>query len=281
MPRLLTWLLVSLLSSAGWLAAQTTAPAPTSKATHAKRSKARAAKSARQEAPVAAQLPPPPPPTPEQMPAVPPQVTYSNGLLSVNAQNSTLGDIFSAVHRQMGASIELPPGVGSERVAARLGPAPAKDVISSLLTGSNFNYIILGSDAQPDGVQRVIVTARAGAAPLAGAPPSNPPGPLGVQNRIPTSPEPEPDTADEESAQEIQQEEQAQPGQFQPAIGQQPAPVPGQPQPLPPDQNAQGQPGDQQNQVRTPEQMLQELQRMQRLNQPNGQPPQNPQQQPQ
>src|SRR5689334_21605058 len=46
--------------------------------------------------------PPPLPPTLEQMSAVPPKVTFSNGMLTIVAQNSTLSDIPRAVRAQTG-----------------------------------------------------------------------------------------------------------------------------------------------------------------------------------
>ncbi len=70
--------------------------------------------------------PPPPPPTLEQLPAVPPKVTFSNGLLTIVAENSTLADILRAVRAQTGAVVEVPPNA-TERVVAHLGPGPARE----------------------------------------------------------------------------------------------------------------------------------------------------------
>jgi len=95
--------------------------------------------------------------TPEQMPPRPPQVSYSNGQLLVIAHNSTLADILSAVSSQTGAVIDVPPGSGSERVAGRIGPGPARDVLAALLNGSQFDYIIVASLANPAGVEHVIL----------------------------------------------------------------------------------------------------------------------------
>jgi hypothetical protein len=106
---------------------------------------------------------PPPPPvaipqmTPEQLPAQPPRVSYQNGRLTVDSQNSTLGDVLTAIRRQTGAQLDLPAGVGSERVAAHLA-GPPREVITSLLDGSNLGYIILGSPDNPDSLQKVILT---------------------------------------------------------------------------------------------------------------------------
>src|SRR5450631_4444288 len=95
----------------------------------------------------------------EQMPAMPPQVAYRNGGLSVVAQNSTLVDILRAVRTQTGASIDMPPNA-TERVVGRFGPGPAREVMATLLNGSHFNYVMAGSAAEPDGLQRLVLTAQ-------------------------------------------------------------------------------------------------------------------------
>jgi len=86
-----------------------------------------------------------PPATLEQLPSKAPTITYENGLLTISADNSTLGDILQRIQIQTGAEVDIPPGA-DERVVTHLGPGPAGDVIRSLLTGSHFNYIIVGSN---------------------------------------------------------------------------------------------------------------------------------------
>jgi hypothetical protein len=106
--------------------------------------------------------PPAPPPvlTPEQMPPRPPEVTWDGKLLSINAENSTLSDILVAVRTRTGAAIDLPPATAGERMAARFGPAPAREVLTSLLSGTNYDYIIQASETDEDVVQTVILTPR-------------------------------------------------------------------------------------------------------------------------
>jgi hypothetical protein len=188
--------------------------------------------------------PPPPPPTLEQMPALPPQVRYSRGQLTIVAENSTLADILRAVRTQTGAVVEAPPNA-TERVVAHLGPGPARDVLAALLNGTHFNYVMVGSPAHPDSVERLILTSKSGgnpeAVPVVPAAQSNNPvqmddvGPQGTD----ISEQPVDDPA-ENSSGEI-------------------------PQPQP---NAQ--------QVKTPEQLLRELQQQQQQQQqqpPPGAPP--------
>lgn len=200
---------------------------------------------------------PAPPPTPEEMPPSPPQVTMQHGMLSITAENSTMGDILNAVRKQTGAVLETPPGLSSERVAANLGPGTPQSVVQQLFAGSRFDYIIVGSAQNPGTLQRIIVTARSGgtgAPNVASNGPINPP-----QNTY----QPAPDVSE-------QMDEEPQP-EPEPA-----APEP--PQVTPP---TQAQPYS--NQPKTPEQLLQELQQMQQQQQgrpprPNvqGPPPQQP-----
>lgn len=97
--------------------------------------------------------------TPEQRPAAAPIVIYLNGKLSVSAKNSTLGDVLRAIANKTGAAIDVPENA-NERVVSQLGPAPARDVMSSLLNGSHFNYVMVGSESDPNSVVRVVLTAK-------------------------------------------------------------------------------------------------------------------------
>jgi len=45
-------------------------------------------------------------------------------------------------------------------VAVHLGPAPAREVLSSLLYGTDFNYVIQAKDDDPDGLRSVVLTVR-------------------------------------------------------------------------------------------------------------------------
>jgi len=97
------------------------------------------------------------PMTPEQLPAEPPRVSYENGQLTIDSQNSTLTAVLNAIGHQLGAQLEMPPGAATERVAVYLSGS-ARQAISALLDGSSLNYVIMGSPENPDGVQKVILT---------------------------------------------------------------------------------------------------------------------------
>lgn len=97
----------------------------------------------------------------DQLPPTPAQVSYQGGLLTISAQNSTLGEILRDVHSLTGAAIEIPPGpAANERVVANLGPGEPRDVLAGLLNGSQFNYVMLGSNSDPAAVASVLLTSK-------------------------------------------------------------------------------------------------------------------------
>ena len=97
----------------------------------------------------------------DAIPAVAPQVTYQDGLLTIVAPNSTLADILRGVRKHTSADIEI-PATASERVVTRLGPGPAREVMAELLNGSRFNYILLGSPEDANALVRVVLVAKTG-----------------------------------------------------------------------------------------------------------------------
>jgi hypothetical protein len=133
----------------------------------AKRHSAKATAKPEQQTPP---TPAAPPPTMAQMPASAPRVDFQSGELTISAQNSTLGDILKAVRAQTGATIEL-PGNAPERVVGTFGPGPARDVLTSLLNGSHFNYLLLGSSTDPNALDRVILMAKSSGGAVENTPP--------------------------------------------------------------------------------------------------------------
>lgn len=206
---------------------------------------------------------------PSQLPSVPPRVSFQQGELTVIAENSTLGDIFGAIRNATGIKIETQGGPSGDRVAAKIGPAPAKEVLLSLLQGSRYDYVMLGSLADSEQVERVILTPKtAGGTQTASAP---------TQPQMPAQqarPETDDENTDENAAEEdtgpppVRGPDRPQPEQ--PGAAVQPAPnvqmQPQNPQNPPTNPNPNGQ-------VKTPEQLLQELrERQQQQQQQQGDP---------
>jgi hypothetical protein len=201
--------------------------------------------------------PPPQPLTPlvpltlEQMPATPPEVSYRDGVLTIAAENSTLGDILRAVRAQTHAAVDVPSNA-TERVVSRFGPGPAREVLAELLNGSHFNYVLMGSAADPNSLERVILTPKLpSASDAASQPPDNSAAPNGFALRseqgssAASAAEMADDPADDQDNDVVD-----------PAA-------------------AQGANPDQPNNrqaIKTPEQLLQELQRQQQLRQQPGGP---------
>jgi hypothetical protein len=228
--------------------------------------------------------PPTAPQAPLDMPPQAPRVNYVNGQLTIRAENSTLADVLNAVRARTGTPIDVPPSAMTDRVAVHLGPAPPREVLSALLDGSNFNYVILGSEQNPESVQRVVLTPRSPESANANPPQPMQRPPMQVDNGDDNDQD-VPDTAIEEPApppmvQPIPPQPGAtvqpgvQPGVAQqPGVMQQPGVQPNQTAPVQPGENPQQQ---QQQSVKTPEQLLQELQELQRRQQQQQQQGGNP-----
>jgi hypothetical protein len=204
----------------------------------------------------------PPPPTPAQMPPVPASVAYQNGLLTIAAENSTLADVLMQVRAKLGAAIDFPPGASSQRVVIHAGPMPPRQALLALLSGSGFDYVIVGSEQDPQSVQRVILTPHQGGTARAA---------IGQQPQAPMrQPTGDPDVDDAPNSEIVRQPQPQQPPQEQPQQQAQPSVVP---RSMPPQQQpAAGTNGDQQ-QVKTPQQLLEELQRLQQQRQQGNQQP--------
>jgi hypothetical protein len=198
----------------------------------------------------------------DSMAPVQPRVTYENGQLTIVAPNSTLGDILRAVHKQTGADIDVPDA--RERVATTIGPGPAQEVMSELLNGSRFNYVLLGSPEDPKALTRVVLVARS---------------PSDMANHPAASAQPAADqaaSADQsqvvDTSNDVNDADVAQPADDNPV-----------------DQNADQPTGDSDQQnpgIKTPQELLQEMQQrqlqLQQQNNPGLNPrvPQQPPQQP-
>jgi hypothetical protein len=80
--------------------------------------------------------------------------------LTIDAENSSLSEIMLGIRARTGASIEMPGSASRERVAVHLGPAPIRDVLSALLYGTDFNYVIQSSEDDENALGKVILIGR-------------------------------------------------------------------------------------------------------------------------
>ncbi len=83
-------------------------------------------------------------------------------MLTILAQNATLGEILKQVKKLTGAAIDLPPNGAPERVVTEIGPGAPRDVLAVLLNGSQFNYVMLGSTSNPSAIESITLTPKPG-----------------------------------------------------------------------------------------------------------------------
>ena len=168
--------------------------------------------------------------------------------------------------------MDVPSSANNDRIAVAIGPGHPRDVLHTLLNGSTFDYMIVGVQGQPGAIQRVILTPKS-----AGGANANQ-----AVNTPPPAEEPVDDAADTSGESEYpgppEQQQPMPPGAFRRPMG-----APGG-QAYQQDQQQQNAfpPGESDNVVKTPEQLMQELQQMQQqqqqyqeqLNPANQNPPQ-------
>jgi len=137
------------------------------------------------------------------------QVTADGNLLTIQAKDCALSEILDAVRAKTGASIDV-SGRTSEHMTVKIGPGPARQVLSSLLGWTEFDYVIQGSDADSVAIQSIMLipkTKSSPTAPAAGTPALGPSRqPLAGQPRTAIEPTPAPvETPEPEAAAPAQQ----------------------------------------------------------------------------
>jgi len=123
------------------------------------------ARSLATQAPIAAPEAPahtaPAPSTSVRTPAGHLEITYIGGQLRIDALDSTLKDVLTKLAALTGMTIDIPAGASSEHLpVVKFGPGPAREVLASLLTGSNFDYLIQAPVTDPEGIQDVVLMPR-------------------------------------------------------------------------------------------------------------------------
>src|SRR5882762_1567252 len=154
-------------------------------------------------------------------------IAVQDGLLSITSNKGSLAEVLNEIRLQTGADISVPAGAEQEEVAVSLGPAPPRDVMAKLLDGSHYNFIIIGSDADANKLERVILSPKsAGNMAADGQPPMSEPVPVAAMqpmaSGVASAPVPPPSTvppADDPQPQgdSIPPDTTPQPGDPQPA----------------------------------------------------------------
>jgi hypothetical protein len=100
-------------------------------------------------------------------------VSFRSGMLTINSNKSNLAEVLFAVHQRTGAEISIPSGAEQEQVFGQIGPASPQEVLSHLLNGTKFNFLIVSAANDPNILDRVILSAK----PEGPAPAYHPPPP--------------------------------------------------------------------------------------------------------
>lgn len=133
---------------------------------------------------MAAPEPPPAPSAPKKV-----EISFQDGRLRLVSNRASLAEVLNEIRTQLKADIVVPAGAEQEVVAVALGPSTPRDVISHLLDGSRYNFIIVGTDADANQVERVVLSPKNNMAESAIAPP---PPPAEMEGASPPPPMPPP-----------------------------------------------------------------------------------------
>ncbi len=92
-------------------------------------------------------------------PPTPPQVVCDGNQLTISTNNSTLASVLADVHNCIGVRIDMPEGAADSRIFDELGPGPVREVLSSLLSSTGFDFVIGSSESDPDKIETVLLMA--------------------------------------------------------------------------------------------------------------------------
>lgn len=104
--------------------------------------------------------PAPMPAKPADVPPVPPEVTFRDGMITLTAPNSSVASVLSAISSKTGIEFVGADLGAADRLALSIGPAPEADVLSAIFDGWRFDYVAVGRPDSPAIIQRVILTAK-------------------------------------------------------------------------------------------------------------------------
>ncbi len=113
-------------------------------------------------------------------------VEFANGMLSIHAHNASLSEVLFQIQKKTGAEIAIPAGTEQERVAADFGPGTPSDVLSQLLNGSGLNFVVVGSESDPNALRSVLLSPKGPDLPTP-AQPYSPPVAQNMQMETPDS----------------------------------------------------------------------------------------------
>jgi len=123
-------------------------------------------------------------------------IQFANGSLSIHCNNATLSEVLFQIQKVTGAEIAIPSGTEQQKVAGDFGPGSASEVLGDLLNGSGLNFVVVGSESDPNMLRSVILSRKDGDADVPGAfgqqySPSTAQNNIDPENTEPTAPVPQ------------------------------------------------------------------------------------------
>ena len=94
----------------------------------------------------------------QQVPVNGVSVEFTDGQLTVHANNATLSEVLFQIQKKTGAEIAIPSGTEQDRVAADFGPGTPSEVLSQLLNGSGLNFVVVGTESNPRILRSVLLS---------------------------------------------------------------------------------------------------------------------------
>lgn len=169
------------------------------------------------------------PPSLMDKPAEPAKIRLDGGLLTIRADNSSLSSILQ--HLTSSGGMKVDGFRQDQRVFGIYGPGDPRDVLSSLLQGAGYNFLMVGATEQGT-PKEIVLTARTGGGATTG----------------PAQPESSDDQSDDNDDNGDNSFTPPQP----PPVVERPDPIPG----------ASTAPANPESRVKTPAEIIQELQRL-------------------
>jgi hypothetical protein len=88
-------------------------------------------------------------------------VTYADGILTVNTTNASLGQVLRQISQKTGMKIS--GSAGEDSVFGQYGPSPVSEVLASLLDGTGSNMLLVDNKSGP--AELILTPRRGGASP--------------------------------------------------------------------------------------------------------------------
>jgi hypothetical protein len=89
-----------------------------------------------------------------------PIAQVTDGKITIKANGQDLAAVLESVRSATGITVETPSIITPEPVFLDTGPTSITDALVALLSGSKYNYIIVGSEQNPGTVKRLILSER-------------------------------------------------------------------------------------------------------------------------